>query len=519
MPLRRPTPVALLLPILLLSAACSHTVAYRLVHGDLRPGEDACAELPEQGPPRLSETLEPFGEQMAARTGTVVLEDGGGAMAMRAWLSDAAEKSIDIQYFIFSADNVGLIALDYLLRAAERGIVVRMLVDDLLVDGDSDLLWLIDAHPYIEVRIYNPNINIGKTIGQKLKKTFTDFRGINQRMHNKAFIVDGKAVITGGRNVADEYFDYNREFNFRDRDVLLLGGAAAQVRASFEEFWESRYSVPVSRLLDPPEKLEPELVWERIHQYACDPSNFWLQARARIEAVPTQFADLERSERFQWVDGIRYVSDVPGKNDEKRSLGGGGLSTDALLGLIREARKSIVIQTPYLVTTGLSRGPLKEAAQRGVAVRILTNSLGSTDNLAAFSGYARDRDKLLATGAEVYEFKPDAEVRKTAMTSALAREVEHLPVFGLHAKTMVVDEEILVVGTFNMDPRSANLNTECVTIIRSPSLAGEVQQSILEEMGPDNAWQTTRGANPDSEAGCGKRFKLWWHGILPKSIL
>lgn len=504
---------------LLCLVACTHTVAHRLDHGNLRPAEDFCAQLEEIHTPPLSETLGPYIETMDTKTAVAVIEDGGGALSMRAWLSDAAEERIDIQYFIFSADNVGLIALDYLLRAADRGVAVRLLVDDLLVDGDSDLLRIIDSHPRIEVRVYNPNFNIGKTFTQKVKKVVTDFRGINQRMHNKVFIVDGTAVITGGRNMADEYFDYNRRFNFRDRDVFLLGAAVKDVQASFEQFWESRLSVSVSRLVDPDKELDPETVWQRLHEYACDPFCFWPQVRALIAAQPAHFTELAQKGELQWVEGVRFVSDFPGKNKQKRSLRGGGVTTSALLELVSSAKQSIVIQTPYLVTTGLSRGPFRAAVKRGVSLKIITNSLGATDNLAAFSGYARDRKNLLGTGAELYEFRPDAACRRTAMTSALVEEVDRLPVFGLHAKTMVVDREILVVGTFNVDPRSANLNTECVAIVPSKPLAEAVEDGILEEMLPENAWPCTKDSNPDVHAGFGRRFRLWWHRVLPKSIL
>ena len=158
---------------------------------------------------------------MYDNTGVYVLEQGGGAFISRAWLSQNAENTIDVQYFIFSVDNIGLIVTDYLLRAAERGVKVRILLDDLMVDADTDDVLALDAHQNISIKIYNPNLNIGKNWCDKIVSLFTDFKGINQRMHNKTFIVDGNVAITGGRNIADEYFDYDHEYNFRDRDVLL----------------------------------------------------------------------------------------------------------------------------------------------------------------------------------------------------------------------------------------------------------------------------------------------------------
>ena len=168
-----------------------------------------------------------------------------------------------------------------------------------------------------------------------------------------------------------------------------------------------------------------------------------------------------------WSDSVTFVSDIPGKNAGRSGIGGGGASTDELIRLVKGAQKSVTIESPYLVTTPLSQGLFREAIARGVRVRILTNSLASTDNLEAFSGYQRERDALLTIGVDIYEFKPDAQVRRQVMTGALQATLDYAPTFGLHAKSMVVDDHIAVIGTFNLDPRSANLNTECFAVIRN----------------------------------------------------
>jgi putative cardiolipin synthase len=457
---------------------------------------------------------------MTARTGVYVLEDGGGAMIARAWLSEYAEHTIDVQYFIFSADNVGLIAADYLVRAADRGVRVRVLVDDVLVEADAAELLALDAHPNLEIRIYNPDMNVGKNLPRRLFNVVTDFRGINQRMHNKAFIVDGRIVITGGRNIADEYFDYDHDYNFRDRDVLLLGGIAPSVEAVFEQFWTDPLSRPVGELVRPgaaDSANGARLEW--LHQYACNPANYWPQVRERLSSIPVAFEAVQASGGLQWLDSVTYVSDRPGKNDGSQGLGGGGVVLDTLLALVRGARSSIDIQSPYLITTDEGRAVLREAVERGVTVRILTNSLASTDNLEAFSGYQRDRARLLGTGVRVFEFRPDAAERTRIMTGALATTLDHPPIFGLHAKSMVIDGHITVIGTFNLDPRSANLNTECITVIRSDRISAGVLAGMEVEFGPANAWETTPAANPDAQAGLVKRFKAWTRRVVPKRIL
>ena len=478
-----------------------------------------CAEV-HGTEPRLASYLTPFDSLMRERTGVYSLEEGDQAMVARAWLTDAAETSIDVQYFIFSADNVGLIAVDHLLRAADRGVRVRLLVDDFMIESDADALLALDAHPHLEIRLYNPTTNIGKNLPAKFISLTTDFRGFNQRMHNKAVIVDERVVITGGRNIADEYFDYDHAYNFRDRDVLLLGGVATQVQQSFEEFWEDPLSVPIGTLVaSPVADSAVRRTYAYLHAYACDPANFWPQVRERIRSVPETFAQIVNSGSLIWVDSVEFISDAPGKNDGTSGLGGGGASTDALIALIRGAERSVTIQSPYLVTTALSQDLFKEVIARGVQVRVLTNSLASTDNLEAFSGYQRERARLLAIGVELYEFRPDAAVRREVMSGTLQERLNYTPVFGLHAKSMVIDGSIAVIGTFNLDPRSANLNTECVAVIRDVQVAGALAQAMEVDMRPENAWRTTAEFNPDGETPFGKRVKAWTRRVVPRAVL
>lgn len=500
--------------VLFVLCACSNESSY------LPIDEDFCRQIhPAQFQP-LSRQLGLLQERISNQTGVVALEEGDGSMVARAWLTESAETSIDIQYFIFSADNIGLIAVDYLLRAADRGVKVRILVDDIMVEADADDLVALDKHPNMEIKIYNPTANIGKNLPVKLYKLTTDFREFNQRMHNKTFIVDGKVAITGGRNMADEYFDYDHEYNFRDRDVLLIGQVIHVMQNSFEQFWSSPLSVSVSELVEVSDaELNLEAKYEYLRQYACNPENFWPQIREKIVSVPAAFEQLQLRGDVSWTDSVYFVSDVPGKNNGTKGLAGGGVITDSLISLIQNAKSTICIQSPYLITTNLGLNLFREAIARGVTVKILTNSLSSTDNLEAFSGYKRDRENLLNTGIKIFEFKPDAAVRFEIMTGALQKEVNYTPIFGLHAKSMVIDQRIAVIGTFNLDPRSANLNTECMAVIYDNNVAKKLQQAIEVDMQSENAWQTTLTFNPDAEAGWSKRFKVWLRGVVPKSIL
>jgi len=482
--------------------------------------DDFCAKIHTCQSVTLSEELANLPELQNGKTGAYVLEDGSGSMLLRAWLTQHAEKTIDIQYFIFSMDNIGLIACDYLVRAADRGVKIRLLVDDILIDAEFDDVLVLSSHENISIKIYNPGLNLGKGIFGKIKKLATDFRGANQRMHNKTCIVDEQLIITGGRNIADEYFDYDHEYNFRDRDIFLIGDPNDQVQTSFDQFWNSDLSVDIATLTDKmPERVNDENKFAPLHQYCCNPDNFWPEIRTGIENLQTAFTQIKESDKIIWLDSIEFISDLPGKNEDTKGLGGGGITTSKLIELVQNAKESIDIQTPYLVTTELSRGLFTEAVKRGVKIRILTNSLASTDNLEAFAGYQSDRKELLETGVRIFEFKPDAPVRKKLMTGALHQNLEQIPVFGLHAKSMVIDDKTSVIGTFNLDPRSANLNTECFVIAHSEQLTKGVLHGMEIEFQKENAWETTLDYNPDKEVSRKKRIKAWTRKIVPKGVL
>ena len=397
---------------------------------------------------------------------------------------------------------------------------MRIIVDDIMVEATGQEILTMDSHENISVKIYNPGVNLGKNIFNKIVKFSTDFRSANQRMHNKTFTVDGKVAITGGRNIADEYFDYDHEYNFRDRDVLLLGKVTTNIQTSFNDFWNSSLSVTIKDLsLQENESNDEEKKFYSLHQYACNPENYWPQVREQIIELPIAFKNIQESGELVWLDSVYFVTDIPGKNDGSEGLAGGGVCTSALIQLIKQAKYTVDIQTPYLITTEISQNLFRDAVARGVKIRILTNSLASTDNLEAFSGYQKDRKKLLETGIQIFEFRPDATERFKIMTGALQTKLNFTPIFGLHAKSMVVDGQITVIGTFNLDPRSANLNTECIAIIHSEKISKGVLTGMEEEFKPENSWETTLLSNPDSKVDALKRIKTMTRKIIPKSIL
>jgi cardiolipin synthase C len=449
------------------------------------------------------------------QTGTLVLERGEHALLVRGWLADNARRSIDVQYFIWSTDNIGTLAAESLLRAAERGVKVRVIVDDLLMDAPARSLLALAAHPNVEIRIYNPVHSVGVPWYKRLWGLLTNFRRANQRMHDKALIVDGELAITGGRNMADEYFDYDHAYNFRDRDALVLGGTVQSMQQSFDRFWKDPLSVALeSQIKQPITPGEAQNIYRELHAHAADPRNFAPEVQAAIADIPRSFPQLAAN--LVWSP-VEFISDVPGKNSGAAGLGGGGLSTAALARLVESARSEILIQSPYLVLSDPALALFKRAIDRGVRIRISTNSLASTDNLQAFSGYRKQRQRLLKMGVELREFMPHPEVERSIMQRHAALR-EKSPVFALHAKTLVVDQSIVYIGTYNLDPRSENLNTEVGVIIRDSVQAGRVATAINVDMQAENSWNPAAD-KPDSRAGFVKRMKVRFWQLLPLRAL
>jgi len=451
------------------------------------------------------------------QTGIHILDTGEQALRARAWLADHAQRSIEVQYFIWSTDNIGILATEALLRAAERGVKVRVIVVDLLIDAPDKSLLALAKHPNVDIRIYNPQHHVGTPFYKRALNVVTDFRGVNQRMHDKTFIVDGQVAITGGRNMADEYFDYDREYTFRDRDALVMGEAVKTMRANFDTFWASKLAVPVESLYDgwglmqknvKVGDAEVQQIYRELHAYADKPENFAPAVRAAIDATPTAFERLARE--MAW-GRVEFIHDTPGKNGKRWSLGGGGKSSAALARLVSGARESIVIQSPYLVLSDNAKALFKAAIARGVKVRILTNSLASTDNMQAFSGYRSQRKSLLKMGLDIREYKPDPANR--AMLLSRANPPATPPVFALHAKSMVVDDKIAFIGTFNFDPRSENLNTEVGVIVHHAGLAQQLQGMIETDMRPENSWSAAD--EPDQYVPLTKRGQVRLWQLLP----
>ena len=461
----------------------------------------------------LQNYTNPLLAQHPGSSGAYVLEKGEESLLARAWLVDHAQHFIEVQYFIWSSDNIGILAAEALLRAAERGVKVRVIVDDLLIDAPADSMLALAQHPNIEVKIYNPKHKVGVSKLKRVYNMLSDFRSFNQRMHDKVLIVDGQVAITGGRNMADEYYDYDQAYNFRDRDILLLGPVVRQMGESFYNFWHSPLSVELSKQLHSEQALPPPRIKEiygELHDYATEPANFVPEVRQALAQLADYYPALQEAMAWQPVE---FIHDMPGKNDGSQGLGGGGQATQRLTEALAGAKKRVTIQSPYLVMPEGAIDFFGQLVARGVEVRVSTNSLASTDNLMAFSGYRSQRRDILAAGVEVFEYKPFPQ-RAQQLMERWAKKPEEMPVFAIHAKTMVIDGEQLFIGTFNLDPRSANLNTEIGVLINNGELAGQVEEEIVEDMAPANSWSAADGT-ADGQASLAKRFKVRFWRWLP----
>jgi len=473
-------------------------------------------QVAQSSPAWLEQSCAGCSQNMEHQTGVFILDRGVDSLLTRAWLTRQASQSIDVQYFIWSTDNIGVLASAELLAAANRGVKVRVLVDDLLIDADDTTLLALNAHPNVEIRIYNPLHSVGISVWQRVLRLLTNFRASNQRMHDKTAIFDGAVGITGGRNMADEYFDFDHHYNFRDRDVLLLGRAVPAMSENFEEFWRSDLAVPVSVLLpDAEQRLTEEQVanyFRTLQEYAIHPKHFAPEVREALQKLSASFPKL--SQQLVWGE-VTFISDAPGKNDNQFELDGSGEATDKLIDLLLTAKESILIQSPYLIMPDGGVELMARLVDRGVEVRISTNSLASTDNLMAFSGYYKQRDDLIAAGVEIFEFRPDAAVRR----QLIQRDEQLDTIFAIHAKSLLVDSRKFYIGTFNLDPRSANLNTEVGILMDNVVLAEQLANSIEVDMLAENSWAISAEFNPDDQVGWLKRLKLWLFSLLPLNAI
>jgi cardiolipin synthase C len=434
---------------------------------------------------RLAAAIAPVARDHPGLSGIHGMPDAYDAFAARVVLAVTADKSIDAQYFIWHDDQVGLLLFEALWKAAERGVRVRLLLDDGGTAGIDEMLAMLDAHPNIELRLYNPFVlRASRTLGY-----LGDFQRLNRRMHNKSFTADNLVSIVGGRNIANEYLGAAGDVGFADLDVLMIGPVVQQVSDEFDRYWNSASAYPAADFVGAPAADAAARLKVRFAATHADPRSLDYLNAVTEAAILRQL--LDRDLPLDWTTA-QVLSDDPAKTLD-RSERTEVLLFPALMERLGRPKKSFDIISPYFVPGDDGTALLAALAQAGVKVRVLTNSLASSDERIVHAGYMKRRLELLRAGVELYELKPSANQQSLKVRGRFGAG----KVAGLHAKTYAVDGERIFVGSFNFDQRSARLNTEMGVVIDSPGGAAEVAE-VFERDVPELAYRVQMA--PDGEA-------------------
>lgn len=404
------------------------------------------------------------------KSGILLLDNGLDAYVARALLAEKAERSIDVQYYMFHQDTVGQLLIHSLLKAADRGVRVRMLIDDMYGE-EADSVWTaLDAHPHMEVRLFNPFIR-GRS---KNLQFITRFSDVNHRMHSKSFTVDNQATVVGGRNIGDEYFDADQNLAFADIDVLAVGPVVPGVSEAFDEYWNSSYAYSASLLAGQAPTETLAAVKSQLDDFQDDES-----ARRYLAALDD--SNLATGLRagtiaFDWAEA-HVIHDSWAKKDRGENWQQ-ELLISQLWPFMEATEEELLIISPYFVPGRKGADALCGLSAKGVLIRILTNSLASNDVSAVHAGYSRYRKQLLEAGVELYEL--DEEINKEVL-----KRFNWLPGLSkssLHAKTMVLDQRAMFVGSMNLDPRSIKINNEIGILFFNKKVAEASAQTFNDNI-------------------------------------
>lgn len=397
------------------------------------------------------------------------LADGIDALSARLLLAGRAQVSIDAQYYLIKNDTVGNAFIDVLLKAADRGVRVRLLIDDIFTGGYDAGMAGLDSHPNFEIRVFNPFARRSL----RFMDGITSFTRINRRMHNKSFTVDNQITIVGGRNIADEYFGARVDAKFGDLDVIGIGPVVNDVSAMFDSYWNHERSAAIPAFANMPDDPADALTQLREHLHL---------KREEIESTP--YAAAVRDRVLEYIETEQslmtwapydLVVDSPDKSFKSKS-DEADLIITPLRKSLQSAENEMIIVSPYFVPRKSGIEAFSAIQSRGIDVSIVTNSLAANNQASVHGGYAPARKPLLEKGIKIYEVRADAEVSGSELVAASGAKST------LHTKAFIVDRKELFIGSFNFDPRSARINTELGVIIHSPELAGQIAQQFDEKV-------------------------------------
>lgn len=432
-----------------------------------------CATVDFDTPRKFSTAIEPaldtyLGRRVAEapptapdESGFYVLIDGIEALAARLKLAERAERTLDVQYYLIHDDITGNLFLADLLAAADRGVRVRLLLDDIFTQGYDTRFWLLDAHPNFEIRLFNPFAT--RTL--RYLWSLASLRRVNRRMHNKSFTVDNLFTVIGGRNIGDEYFGAREDQNFGDLDLVCVGPVVQEVSTMFDAYWNDRLAVPVSVLVQAPRDPQREERELREHYVRAFEAARSTRYKAALDLSAQDLVAIQAHE-LEW-SRYQLVYDPPAK-----ARVGWADEEESILTPLREAldatEHELLLISPYFVPRARGIERFARLRERGVEVRVLTNSLAANNQAIVHSGYAPARRPLLDLGVELYEVRPDAAI------TGLERVGHEASRATLHTKAFMFDRTRLFVGSFNWDPRSFYINTEMGVILDNPGLTSRL---------------------------------------------
>lgn len=398
-------------------------------------------------------------------------------MRFRLALVQAAEKTLDLQYYTIHNDTSANLLLEAILRAAARGVRVRFLIDDTSMKAVGKSLSVLNNNARIEIRVFNPLITRSQSYKERVISLLTGLSKANKRMHNKALIVDNQMAIIGGRNLGDEYFDAHADANFKDADILMAGPITARLSQSFDSYWNGDNAFPIHALVKPVRERRATTRLRRELKAHWDEKLATAEGKAMLESRLSERLK-EAEVTLVWAKA-ELAADDAGKVDEATEA---TTSTpmSRLHALLADAKREFIIVSPYFVPQAKGVAWLKELTKRGIRVTVLTNSLASTDVVAVHTGYKRYRQPLVENGIALYELKPFHGKRPRQRLIGLSSPAHA----SLHAKLYMIDRNTLMIGSFNFDPRSISLNTELALVVHSADITLQVAKMFEEVVSP-----------------------------------
>ena len=441
--------------------------------------------------------------ELAPESSFLTIDNPLDALQWRQALANKAEHTLDIQYFIWRADDTGALLIQHVLEAADRGVRVRLLMDDLDSINWNRRAMALDSHPWIEIRVFNPFKMLRGGWGQRVFELALDLKRLNHRMHNKLFMADQSVAIVGGRNIGDEYFGSGSPLDYRDYDLIAIGPVVEEITQSFETFWDSAWAYPVGHFSSGGSRQNLAELRKELN----DQINESEKLASDYLGDPGEWSKRIYHARSRISRGIaRAVFDCPASYDDRQFP----IQTAYTLRRVaRQANNEILVISPYVVPLKQLREAFRGKIAQGVDITIYTNSLASSDHTLAFSGYSKHRPGLLRMGVSLRELKPDAPISTRHRVSA-----SHSDYLSMHAKLAIFDRRWVYVGSLNLDARSAHWNTELGLLVDSPELAANILDDFSEDLSDDNSWHVesrTSAVNDNSER---HRERLYWisHG-------